>query len=274
MATYIPAYKGYITDVPELWFKRNDGKVFHFDQLTAANMSPNVNFTEVNAGWSLYPVAYLPGQSTMEMQCTSGQFNADLFAMANGQNFKDSIMYVPFTKTIEIQAGVSSYTLEVQGTLVNTEAHPITIDGMEKVKDAGTGSLEAGFYKVGEPTAGTEGKYTAAITLGDTANDEGVNYISVTYYVQTDVKKIDIDNKSTAVGSLIAKWPVYSSGEEGNAGGVKGHLLMQVGKCRITAMPGFDTSYKSAATNSVTFSVMENRGDEAAYSIAYYELKK
>lgn len=57
MATYIPAYKGYVTDVPELWFKRNDGRIFHFDQLTAFNASPNVNFTEVNAGWSLYPVA-------------------------------------------------------------------------------------------------------------------------------------------------------------------------------------------------------------------------
>lgn len=265
MATYIPAYKGYITDVPELWFKRNDKKVFHFDQLTAANMSPNVNFTEVNAGWSLYPVAYLPGQSTMEMQCTSGQFNADLFAMANGQTFKEKEFYVPFTQTLEVDS-TKTVSLNHVG-LVNTVDYPVTVEGMEPVE--GSGTVEAGFYKVGEVAADA-----CTITVGDMANDEGITSIDVTYYVKQNVKAIDIDNKSTAVGSLIAKWPVYSSGEEGNAGGVKGHLIMHVGKCRITAMPGFDTSYKSAATNSVTFSVMENRGDEAAYTIAYYELPK
>lgn len=265
MATYIPAYKGYITDVPELWFKRNDGKVFHFDQLTAANMSPNVNFTEVNAGWSLYPVAYLPGQSTMEMQCTSGQFNAELFAMANGQNFKEQEFYIPFTKNFEVDSS-KTITLEHVG-IVKTADYPITVEGMELADS--TGSLQAGFYSVTD-VAGD----SCTITVGDMANDEDITSIEVTYYVKQNVKAIDIDNKSTAVGSLIAKWPVYSSGEEGNAGGVKGHLLMKVGKCRITQMPGFDTSYKSAATNSVTFSVMENRGDEAAYTIAYYELPK
>lgn len=265
MATYIPAYKGYITDVPELWFKRRDGKVFHFDQLTSANMSPNVNFTEVNAGWSLYPVAYLPGQSTMEMQCTSGQFNADLFAMANGQTFAEKTIYIPFTKTFEVDS-TKAVELEHAG-LVDTADHPITVDGMEKAE--GSGSLQPGFYAVSDIASNK-----CTVTVGDMTNAEGIDYIEVTYYVEQTVKAIDIDNKSTAVGSLIAKWPVYSSGEEGNAGGVKGHLLMQVGKCRITAMPGFDTSYKSAATNSVTFSVMENRGDEAAYTIAYYELPK
>lgn len=262
---YIPAYKGYITDVPELWFKRNDKKIFHFDQLTAANMSPNVNFTEVNAGWSLYPVAYLPGQSTMEMQCTSGQFNAELFAMANGQNFAEKEFYVPFTKTFEVDS-TKVVTLEHDG-IVDNDDYPVTVEGMERVD--GDGTIATGCYDVSAVTANK-----CTITVGDMTNDEGITSIDVTYYVKQNVKAIDIDNKSTAVGSLIAKWPVYSSGEEGNAGGVKGHLIMHVGKCRITAMPGFDTSYKSAATNSVTFSVMENRGDEAAYTIAYYELKK
>lgn len=55
--TYVPSYKGYVTDVPVLWFKRKDGKIFYFDQLTQASFAPQVNFTEVNAGWSLFPVA-------------------------------------------------------------------------------------------------------------------------------------------------------------------------------------------------------------------------
>ena len=56
--TYIEQFKGYITDVPELWFKRKaDGRIFHFDQLTSGSMSPDVQFTEVNGGWSMFPVA-------------------------------------------------------------------------------------------------------------------------------------------------------------------------------------------------------------------------
>ena len=88
MATYIPSLKGYVTDVPEIWLKRKDDKVFHFDQLSSSNVSPDTQFTEVNGGWSLYPVAYLPGQSTMEMTFESAQFDADLFALASNTEFK------------------------------------------------------------------------------------------------------------------------------------------------------------------------------------------
>ena len=207
----------------------------------------------------------------MEMQCTSGQFNADLFAMANGQNFTEQTMCIPYTQNVELVkategATSTTYTFTTKGKVAaDLTNYPVIVNGMED----GDG-VEAGTYKA---TVGTD-RNSITIVVGDYTNEEDIKYLDVTYYVEQTVKKIDIDNKSTAVGSLVAKWPVYSSGEEGNAGGVKGHLLMHVGKCRITAMPGFDTSYKSAATNSVTFSVMENRGDEAAYSIAYYEENK
>lgn len=271
MATYIPAYKGYVTDVPELWFKRNDGRIFHFDQLTAFNASPNVNFTEVNAGWSLYPVAYLPGQSTMEMQATSGQFNAEIFAMANGQNFTENGKYmIPFTEVVELKTGVTSYTIHTDAPIVNTEAYPVSVEGMTAVESST--AVPAGSFYVATSTGDDTDGYDTVITVGDFSNKDGVATMDVTYYLEKAVKQIQIDNKTTAVGELIAKWPVYSSGEEGNAGGVKGHLIMQVYKCRITQMPGFDTSYKSAATNSVTFSTVESRAHEHAYSIAYYEL--
>ena len=74
---YSAAFQGYIADVPRLWFKRCDGRIFYFDELTQASVSPQINYTEINAGWSLYPVAYLPGQSTFEMSITSGKFDAD-----------------------------------------------------------------------------------------------------------------------------------------------------------------------------------------------------
>lgn len=273
MATYLPAYKGYITDVPELWFKRNDGRVFHFDQLTAFNASPNVNFNEVNAGWSMFPVAYVPGQSTMEMQATSGQFNAELFAMSNGKTFEENAKYyVPFTEVVELVNGTTEYTLHTDAKIVNDAAHAVTIEGMTKVDSAD--SLKAGEFHIGESSAGGSGGFDTKIAVGDFTNAEGVTTMDVTYYIEQTVKQIKIDNKETAVGELIAKWPVYSSGEEGVSSGIKGYLLMQVYKCRVTQAPGFDTSYKSAATNSVTFSAIESRAHDDAYNIAYYELAK
>lgn len=56
MSTYIAAYKGYIADVPRVWFRRCDGRIFYFDEITQANASPNVQYTEINAGWSLFPM--------------------------------------------------------------------------------------------------------------------------------------------------------------------------------------------------------------------------
>lgn len=36
MATYVAAIKGYIADVPKVWFKRCDGKLFHYDEISQA----------------------------------------------------------------------------------------------------------------------------------------------------------------------------------------------------------------------------------------------
>lgn len=57
MATYVKDFQGYIADVPKMWFRRCDGKMFYFDELTQASVTPNIQYTEVNAGWSVYPVA-------------------------------------------------------------------------------------------------------------------------------------------------------------------------------------------------------------------------
>ena len=74
MATYVESLKGYIADVPKVIFKRCDGRKFLFDELTAATVTPNIQTTDVQAGWSLFPVAVLPGASTFEMSITSKQY--------------------------------------------------------------------------------------------------------------------------------------------------------------------------------------------------------
>lgn len=250
MSTYVAAFKGYIADVPQIWFKRCDGTVFHYDEITSASVNPNVAFTEVNAGWSMYPVAYLPGQSSLEMQFTSGQFNADLFAMANAKKFAaDENYMVPMTDILDVDA--SAHTV----TLTQTPAEDtIFIAGMTK------GSVAA------------EGVYSVAgnvITF-----DTGVTgKVEVNYEVnQGSAMSIEIDNKSAAIGEAVFKWPVYGTGDDCTEKAIKGYVMMKVYKCRCTTMPGFDTSYKSAATNSVTFSAMDaKRPDGSIYNLAYVD---
>lgn len=107
MATYNERFGGYIADVPHLWFNRCDGKLFYFDELTQASVTPQINTIDINAGWSLFPVAQLPGQSTFDMQCTSGRFEADLFAMTNKKEFQANAAYeMPVTQRLNVTEGL------------------------------------------------------------------------------------------------------------------------------------------------------------------------
>ena len=74
----------------------------------------------------------------------------------------------------------------------------------------------------------------------------------------------------SARGEVSMKWPVYSSGTDCSEAAVKGYVVLTIYMARVTAMPGFDTSYKTAATNSVTFSAIDpRRSDGQMYSISY-----
>lgn len=255
MSQYLSNLKGYIADVPEVWFKRCDGHVFHFDELTQANVNPQTNYTEVNAGWSIYPVAYLPGQGTMELTMTSGQFDADLFAMANGRDFEDDAAYtMPVTETLQIAE------------------NKITLS-REPVED----SLYIRGLTQGEAAA--EGIYAvegSEVTFAEGEGGDANGMVEVSYDVLcTDAQVVQIDNNTSAIGEAVFKWPVYAGGSDCSDSAIKGHVIMKVYKCRVTAMPGFDTSYKSAATNAVTFSAMDaKRADGSVYSIGYVPIAK
>ena len=350
--TYVPSLKGYVTDVPEIWLKRKDNKVFHFDQLSSSNVSPDTQFTEVNAGWSMYPVAYLPGQSTMEMTFESAQFDADLFALATNTEFtkqdvevwgsavleateddqtefviesekdltkahfyingfnqigveagalgantqtyevasleagdspKEKGLYVKdsngnyvLTDDTEIQSGVEYYELKktensgssTEGGTTNTETFTPTDN---QKKDVNT---VAGFKVLETTKDASTGVYKTRIVLKG-KDGEGIakgDQLDVSYVYTENIDTIQVDNQQTFVGEAILKWPVYASGEETKAAGVKGYMIMHIYKCRCTAMPGFDTSYKSTATNGITLSAMDShRHDGAIYSMSYLE---
>ena len=80
-------------------------------------------------------------------------------------------------------------------------------------------------------------------------------------------------NSTTAKGALYAHWPVYSSGTDCTESAIKGYLHLYIPRVRVTALPGFDNSYKSAATNGVTFSAIDpKRADEKMYELTYEPL--
>lgn len=267
---YVEKFKGYVADVPEVWFKRIDGRVFHYNQLTQASAAPQVNFTEVNAGWGLYPVAYLPAASSLEMQLTSGQFDSSMFALANGGDFEADATYkMPVTEVLKVASNLI--------TLSSTEqiaAADVLINGMDRVTS--TPAASGKYYPTSTESSGV---YTTTVAFysGDFADNAEVE---VTYYVpKSNALSIESTNSKSAVGEAILMWPVYNGGESTDttsgtfsSNDVKGYIIMDVYRARVTQVPGFDTSYKSAATNSITLATMdpENAGHGgAAYKITY-----
>lgn len=258
MATYVKEFQGYIADVPRMWFKRCDGRIFYFDELTNATVTPQVNYTEINAGWSLYPVAYLPGQSTFEMSITSGKFEADLFVMTNATNFETNSAYqVPFTEEL-IPDG--AYEVELAHTPI---AGTVSIAGMEETAQTPT---DGG--SVGKPTfaVATNGNITKIKFAAGVVE----NTVVVSYFYAAEAREANIDNRSSAMGEAVMVYPVYGNGDDCTDSSIIGKVYVRVYKCRVTAQPGFDASYKSANTFQFTLAAMDaKRPDDATYSIAY-----
>ena len=235
-----------------LFVKRCDGRIFYFDELTNATVTPQVNYTEINAGWSLYPVAYLPGQSTFEMSITSGKFEADLFVMTNATEFSTNSAYqVPCTEILTPD-GANEVELAhkpVTGT--------VSIAGMEETAQ----TVTSGKYKVDN-----SGEVTKIIFFaGDIADT-----VTISYFYAEEAQEANIDNRSSAMGEAIMVYPVYGNGDDCTDSSIIGKVYVRVYKCRVTAQPGFDASYKSANTFQFTLAAMDaKRPDEATYSIAY-----
>lgn len=304
--TYVKSFNGYIADVPKMWFKRCDGSVFYFDELTDASVTPNVEYMDVSAGWSVFPVAQLPGQSTFEMSITTAKFDADLFSMANATKFEEKDFEVPITETLKIkkiagteadedegvQATQDQYYVELSHAAatatVDSKFNPggtsVSIRNLTSVASKDDLAADKFFY---EYIAGNPGDESTEATeesirvwLGSTEGETTVNSyeiaegkeIVVSYRYINKAMVTEIDNKSSAVGEAVLVYPVYASGDNCTESSIIGHVYMTVYRARFTQMPGLDGSYKSASTYQFTLSAMDaKRADDACYSIAYIE---
>ena len=227
MASYNAGLKGYIADVPQFWFKRADGTVFVNKKVTQCSLNPNTDFMEIRAGWSPYASAYIPGQSTMEVQITMGDFDPALFAVSNAVKdgfTADSNFVVPVTERLGIDATTHKVTLTY--TPVAGSAY---VPGLKETDET---TVTDGKYKVD-----TENK-TIEFNSNETGDANG--FVEVTYdTVAADAQSISIDNQSAACGETVLKWPVYSDGKDCTDSKIINYVIVRIFRTRVTTQPGF-----------------------------------
>lgn len=253
MATYIPAFKGFIADVPEVWFTRCDKRTFHFDKLTSVSGTPQIETTDINGGWSLFPLAQLPGQSTYDIEMTSAEFNADIFSMANAVDFEKDTFTEYVTEYVELDS-------TGKGTLTGEYAPDQSVVYLD-------GKLGEDKTEINVTVAGEGAARVATITYADGAG-QTIQVMYTKEHANAMVAKMD--NQKTAVGTLLEKWPVYNSGDDCTKSAIVGYYYVRVYRCRVTQTPGIDSSYKQASELSLTFSAMDaHRADRAVYEHIY-----
>ena len=182
-----------------------------------------------------------------------------MFAMANAVQMKQADVATLESRLYEVQSGLKiTLPFEVQ-------EKSIRINGFEEAAEAATGKFSVTTTKDTPSTVITF--FADDVAAGDTlrvAYRRRVNSASV-----ATVKT----NSTTAKGALYAHWPVYSSGTDCTESAIKGYLHLYIPRVRVTALPGFENSYKSAATNGVTFSAIDpKRADAKMYDLVYEPL--
>ena len=204
----------------------------------------------------------------VEMNCTSGKFEADLFLMTNAiEQFTENSTYeMPCTERHTVG---EDHTIKLAHPAAkNGDAYVIRVEGFEQGEAAA-----AGVYAVAvtEATADTAG-YT---TLTFSENDELSGTVIVNYSYLETVQEINVDNKASAIGEAIMQYPVYGSGDDCSESSIIGYVSLKVYRARVTSQPGLNGSYKSASTFQFTLSALDaKRNDEAVYSIAYVQKPK
>lgn len=273
MAIYIPKFKGYMVDVADLIFTRCDGKPFYYDEASQTNFADTMNSITINGGSSAQPRAMIDTNRETTFTFTSAQFSADMFEMANATQAVDKDYGVFESDSFTVVAGTSD--APVIKLPFEVQPSSVIIVGLEYATTAAAGKYTV-VYTPASGTEGSEGYVAPVTTITFDAGDVTIGDDVRVYYKRRVVNAHVIDvktNTTTAKGSLHARWGVYSDGQDCTAASLKGYWHLTIPRVRVTQMPGFDNSYKSAATNSVQFTTMDaRRTDKNAFTWAFEEL--
>lgn len=256
---YIEKFGGYIADNPNIEIELCGGKVYSYDEVNTASMTNNSETIEITGGQGNFPLAVLDTTKTLEFTFESSEFTLDMFAMANDVETTVEEEYAVMTsKRFEV---TSDHTIEIADKIEGE----IFVNGFEKDTAAAEGK-----YTV---TAPTQDGDPTIVTFDSNDVTEG-DTIRVAYKrVIEDASVVSVlTNSHTAKGSLTATWPVYSAGTDCSESAVKAYLHIYVPLARVTALPGFDSSYKTAATQGLTFTALDpKRADKKMYDVIWEE---
>lgn len=257
---YIEKFDGYIADTPNLDFERCDGTVFSFYEVNSSNFSDTLNFLTITGGQGTSPLAYIPSDRTTEFSFESSQFSIDMFSMANAIDMTNGDYGTRETERYDVVENKITIPYEVQ-------AGSVKIRGLEEAD----GAAAAGKFQVTitAATAETDGKTEITLNAGDFTAGQPVR-VSYVRRVVNGTQVAVLTTSSTAKGELWAHYPVYSSGVDCTDASIKGWVHMYFPRVRVTALPGFDASYKSAQTNGVTFAAIDSKlASHKYYDITY-----
>lgn len=252
MAVYVPKYDGYIIDNPNIDFERCDGTVYSFDKVNTASIANTSNQVTITGGQGRSPLAYIDSDMTSEITFASSEFTMDMFEMANATLIETGDYGTREGDLFDVDS-------ELKVTLpFEVKAGSVKLVRPRGLEEATT--LAAGKYTVTitASAAATAGNTVVAFNTGDVAVGDTVRVSYIRRIVNGDRMNVTTNNR-TAKGALWLHIPVYSSGESCVDSAIKGVVHIHYPRVRATALPGFDTSYKGASTNSVTFSAIDAR---------------
>lgn len=231
-------------------FERCDGKVFSYDEVNTASINYTQENVSITGGQSSSPLAIIDTTKGIEVTFESSQFSMDMFAMANAENIKDSDENydVLETKRFDVKDNGGKLQIEIPYKITDKS---VKIRGLELMDGSTTPTTGKFTLKVEDAKATIE-LASDDVTAGDSIRvsyRRVVNQGSHTLSVST--------TSTTAKGAVTWHLPVYSSGTDCTESSIKGMLHIVIYRCRVTALPGFSTSYKSASTNSATFTAID-----------------
>lgn len=261
MAIYLPNYDGYIIDNPNIVFERCDGTVFAYDEVNTASVTNNAEVITITGGQGRSPLAYIDSSMTTEFTFASSQFSLDMFAMANATDAAEGDYGTMESDLYDVESGLT-ITLPFE-----VKTGSVKVRGLTEDTTAATGKFSVA---ITASAASTAGSTVITFASGDAAVGDTVRVAYKRRLVNSSKVSVKT-NSTTAKGALYAHWPVYSSGSDCTESSIKGWLHIEIKRCRATALPGMDSSYKASQAPSVTFSAIDAKRADKKFVDYIYE---
>lgn len=263
MAVYLPKYDGYIIDNPNIDFVRCDGTVFSYDEVNTASVTNTNNVITITGGQGRSPLAYIDSDMTSEITFASSLFDLEMFAMANAVDVENGDFGTLESGLYEVEDGL---TVNLPFEVKTNSVQIVRPRGLEEASTVAAGKFTV---TITAATAETAGAAVITFNTGDVTVGKPVRVAYIRRVVNGSTVPVTTE-ATTAKGTLYAHWPVYSSGSDCSESSIKGMLHLCMKRCRATALPGFDSSYKQAGVNSVTFSAIDaKRADKKFIEYTY-----